>query len=136
MTLILSIFLLLFMALILGETFEYFNLPAIVGELLTGLILGPAVLGIVTMNAVFAGLSEIALFFLVLLIGIEVTTETLRENYRLGMLFTLTSFIVPLIAMIIVSHFFLGLGEPEAAIVSMAVAVSSFFIIFVLLQKV
>lgn len=135
MTLILSIFLLLFMALILGETFEYFNLPAIVGELLTGLILGPAVLGIVTMNAVFAGLSEIALFFLVLLIGIEVTTETLRENYRLGMLFTLTSFIVPLIAMIIVSHFFLGLGEPEAAIVSMAVAVPSISIVSVLLKS-
>lgn len=135
MTLIESIFLLLFLALILGEIFERFRIPAIVGELLTGFILGPAVLGLVSMNAVFKGLSEIALFFLILLIGIEVTTETLVKNYRLGTLFTFTSFIAPLLVMVVVSQFILGLGEPDALIVSISVAVPSISIVSVLLKN-
>lgn len=135
MTFIESIFLLLLVALILGELFERFNFPAIVGELLTGLILGPAVLGLVSMNPVFQGLSEIALFFLVLLIGIEVTTETLVKYYKEGILFTFSSFIAPLIVMILVSQFVLGMGEPEALIVSMTVAVPSISIVSVLLRN-
>ncbi len=135
MTLIESIFLLLFLALILGEIFERFHIPAIVGELLTGFILGPAVLGLVSMNAVFKGLSEIALFFLILLIGIEVTTETLVKNYRLGTLFTFASFIAPLLVMVMVAQFILGLGQPEAIIVSISVAVPSISIVSVLLRN-
>lgn len=135
MTLIESIFLLLLMALILGELFERFNFPAIVGELLTGFILGPAVLGLVSMNEVFYGLSEIALFFLVLVIGIEVTTETLVKYHRHGILFTFSSFIAPLIVMILASHFLLGMGEPEALIVSMTIAVPSISIVSVLLRN-
>lgn len=135
MTLIESIFLLLFLALLLGEMFERFNLPAIVGELLTGFILGPAVLGLVSMNAVFHGLSEIALFFLVLVIGVEVTTDTLRNNYRLGTLFTITSFVAPLIVMLLVSQYILGIGEPGSLIISMAVAVPSISIVSVLLKN-
>ncbi len=135
MTLIESIFLLLFLALILGEVFEKFNFPAIIGELLTGLILGPAVLGLVTMNAVFKGLSEIALFFLILLIGIEVTTETLVKNYRLGTMFTFTSFIAPLLAMVLVAQYFLGIGEPASLILSMSIAVPSISIVSVLLKN-
>lgn len=135
MTFILSIFLLLFVALLFGETLERVNFPSIVGELLAGLILGPAVLGIVTMNAVFEGLSEIALFFIVLLIGIEVTTETLRKNYAMGTAFTLTSFVLPLIAMILVSRLFLGLTETQAVVISLAVATPSISIVSVLLKN-
>lgn len=135
MTFIESIFLLLLVALILGEVFERFNFPAIVGELLTGFILGPAVLGLVSMNNVFQGLSEIALFFLILLIGIEVTTETLVKHYRQGILFTFSSFIAPLIAMLLVSRFILGMGDTEALIVSLAVAVPSISVVSVLLRN-
>lgn len=135
MTLILSIFLLLFTALLLSELFERFNLPAIIGELLAGLILGPAVFGLVTMNAIFSGISEISLFFIILLIGIEVTTETLRYNYGPGMAFTVTSFIVPLIVMILVSQFLLGLSRTEAIVISLAVATPSISIVSVLLKN-
>lgn len=135
MTLILSIFLLLFVALLLGELFEQFNFPAIIGELLAGLILGPAVLGLVTMNPIFNGIAEISLFFIILLIGIEVTTETLRNNYGQGMAFTITSFVAPLIVMILVSQFLLGLSETQAVVISLAVATPSISIVSVLLKN-
>lgn len=134
-SLISSLFILLFVALVLGEIFERFNFPAIIGELLTGFILGPAVLGLISMNDVFTGLSEISLFFLMLLIGIEVTTETLLENYRLGSLFSLTSFIIPLLAMIFVSYYLLGLTPASAVLVSISVAVPSISIVSVLVKN-
>ena len=135
MSLIFSIFILLFIALILGELLERFNFPAIVGELLTGFILGPAVLGLISANPVFTGLSEISLFFIILLIGIEVTTETLRENYGLGSLFSLTSFIIPVSVMILVSRFVLGLNAISAVVISISVAVPSISIVSVLLKN-
>ena len=39
-----------------GELLNRVGIPSVVGELLTGLILGPAVLGIVSPNQVFSGL--------------------------------------------------------------------------------
>ena len=122
MSFIFSIFILLFSALIVGELFERFGLPAVVGELLTGLVLGPAVFNIVQINAVFSGLSEIALFFIVLLIGVEATTDTLRKNYKLGLLFSFTSFVVPLSIMLAVSHYFLHIPETESVLLSISIA--------------
>lgn len=134
-SLIESIFILLFVALVLGEIFERFNFPAIIGELITGFILGPSLLGIVGMNTVFQGLSEIALFFLILLIGIEVTTETLSENYRLGIVFSMSSFVIPLVAMTIASRYLLGLDPTASVLVSISVAVPSISIVSVLLRN-
>lgn len=135
LTLISSIFILLFVALILGELMERFNLPAIIGELLTGFLLGPALLGIVSWNSVFQGLSEIALFFIILLIGVEVTTETLRRNYRLGFLFSLSGFILPFIIMSIASRYILGLGMVPSVLVSISVAVPSISVVSILLKN-
>ena len=135
MSFIFSIFILLFSALIVGELFERFGLPAVVGELLTGLVLGPAVFNIVQINAVFSGLSEIALFFIVLLIGVEATTDTLRKNYKLGLLFSFTSFVVPLSIMLAVSHYFLHIPETESVLLSISIAVPSISIISVLLKS-
>ncbi|MCL6091195.1 MAG: cation:proton antiporter [Candidatus Thermoplasmatota archaeon] len=135
MSLIFSLFMLLFSALIVGEAFERFGFPAVVGELLTGLILGPAVFDIIRINAVFNGLSEIALFFIVLLIGVEATTESLRKNYKLGLLFSFTSFVVPLSIMLAVSHYFLHIPETESVLLSISIAVPSISIISVLLKN-
>lgn len=135
MTLISSIFVLLFVALITGELLNRVGIPSVVGELLTGLILGPAVLKIVYPNQVFDGISEIALFFIVLLIGIEATTDSLLKNYKPALVFTVTSFIVPVIAMVIVSMFIFHLGYISAIVISVAVGVPSISIISVILKN-
>lgn len=135
MTLISSIFFLLFVALVFGELLNRVGIPSVVGELLTGLILGPAVLDLVKPNQVFSGLSEIALFFIVLLIGIEATTDTLRKNYRPAMVFTLTSFGIPVIAMFIVSTMIFHIGYVGAIVISVAIGVPSISIISVILKN-
>lgn len=135
MDIILAIFLLLLFALILGELFEKFNLPSIVGEILAGVILGPAFLNFIKPGPILSGISEIALFFIVLLIGIELTTESLRKHYKTGVLFTMTSFVIPVIAMILISIFLLHLSEETATILSVAIGVPSISIISVLVMR-
>ena len=135
MDIILAIFLLLLFALILGELFEKFNLPSIVGEILAGVILGPAFLNFIKPGPILSGISEIALFFIVLLIGIELTTESLRKHYKTGVLFTMTSFVIPVIAMILISIFLLHLSEETATILSVAIGVPSISIISVITNR-
>jgi len=135
MDIILALFLLLLFALILGELFEKFNFPSIIGEILAGVILGPAVLDFIKPNSILSGFSEIALFFIVLLIGVELTTESLRKHYRISFLFTLTSFIVPVTVMILVSIFLLHLSEETAIIISVSIGVPSISIISVITNR-
>jgi Kef-type K+ transport system membrane component KefB len=134
MTLISSIFVLLFVALVAGELLNRVGIPSVVGELLTGLILGPAVLGVVKPNQVFSGISEIALFFIVLLIGIEATTDSLIKNYKPALVFTATSFIIPVMAMVLVSMMFFHLGYIGAIVLSVAIGVPSISIVSVILR--
>lgn len=82
MTFLLSIFVLLLLAIIMGSVFEYYGLPSVIGELIAGFILGKAVLDLVLPSSIITGISEISLFFIVLLIGVESTTYTLVRNVK------------------------------------------------------
>lgn len=81
MDIIIALLGILVFSLILGELFEKFNLPAVAGELISCVILGPAVLNWIQPNEVLNGFSEVSLFFIVLLIGVEVTVDLLRKTH-------------------------------------------------------
>lgn len=129
-----SILLLLIIAFVLGELFERYGLPSVVGEILAGLILGPAVLNLVQPGATFSAIAEISLFFIILYIGIEATTDTFRANFGKSLSFSATSFFIPVIIMILVSHYVLDLSYFQSIIVSIAIGVPSISIISVLIK--
>ncbi len=135
MTLISSIFILLFVALVVGELLNRFGVPSVVGELLTGLVLGPAILGIVKPNQVYSGISEVALFFIVLLIGVEATTDSLRKNYKQALVLSATSFMIPVAAMYFVSTMIFGLDNIQSIVISVSIGVPSISIISVILKN-
>src|SRR5579875_1188322 len=135
MSIILAVLLLLLVALIVGEAFERVKLPAVVGEIITGIVFGPTVLNLIKPSAVLSGFSEISLFFIVLLIGVEVTTETITRNVKKAALFCLTSFIVPVIAMIIVTAGLFKIPTQTAVIVCVASGIPSISIISVLISR-
>ena len=108
MTFLLSIFVLLLLAIIMGSVFEYYGLPSVIGELIAGFILGKAVLDLVLPSSIITGISEISLFFIVLLIGVESTTYTLVRNVKKGILLSATSFIIPLLIMLLFLKIFYG----------------------------
>ena len=119
-------------AVITGEVFEQFRMPSVAGELLSGLVLGPTVLGVVSFTSDLQALSTIALFFIIFLIGIEMNTETLWKNVRAAFLLATTSFALPLGLAFIVAGLVLPFGRTSDFIFALAIAVPSISIISVL----
>ncbi len=66
-----DIFLIFASAKLLGELFERFRQPAVVGEILAGLLLGPYLLGIVPHSPIYEGIAEIGVIFLLFTVGLE-----------------------------------------------------------------
>lgn len=134
MDIITSILILLSAGLVLGQLFERYRLAAIAGEIVGGIILGPAVTGIVRPDVVLTSISDIALFFIVLLIGIEITTKLLTQSYRQSVPLSFSSFIIPSAVAIALAYFLFKPGLTQAVIVSVSVGVPSISIISVLLR--
>ena len=135
MDLITSVLILLSVSLIAGEVLEIKGLPSVVGALIVGVVLGPAVFNILQPNAVLHGLSEIALFFIVLLIGVDVTSDLLTKYSAKGWILTITSFVIPLITMVSMANLVFNVGLTESIAVSIGIGVPSISIISVLVNR-
>lgn len=133
--LITSILLLLIVAIGLGEIFNRFSLPEVVGAIIAGIILGPALTGIIVPSSELSTISVLALFFIILQIGVEASADIFTKNARYITSFALTSFIVPLIVMSAGSVFIFRLPYIEAVSTSLSVSVPSISIASVLLVR-
>ncbi len=132
---ILQVLAVLAFAVIIGEVFEQFGLPAVAGELLSGLILGPTILGYVVSNSQTQAISSISLFFIIFLIGLEMRTETVRRNLPKATLATLTSFIMPLILASAISAYLFPFSLVSDFVVALAITVPSISIISVIVMQ-
>ncbi|MCL5067121.1 MAG: cation:proton antiporter [Thaumarchaeota archaeon] len=122
-------------AVIVGELFRQFGLPSVAGELLSGLVLGPTVIGLVRMNAEIDAFSTISLFFIIFLIGFEMNTETLRRHLSRASLLTLTSFVIPLAVSAIIALRVFAFGGVGDFIVALAISVPSISIVSVIVMQ-
>ncbi len=97
-------------AVLLGEVFQQFGLPSVAGELLSGLLLGPTVFGIIVSDAQIQAISAISLFFIIYLIGLEMKTETVKKYLAKASLASITSFLVPLLIASVLSVLLFSFG--------------------------
>ena len=93
-----NILVLLVSAIILGEVFKRIKLPAMVGHLLAGVIVGPTLLGIVHTDDSFLVFVDLAVFFLMFLAGLELHPEEIKKAGKRGMILSLLAFSVPFLA--------------------------------------
>ncbi len=135
MDIITAMLLLLGVGLVLGQLFEHFRVVAIAGEIIGGILLGPAVFNIVTPDAILYSISEISLFFIMLLLGIEMTVDLLRKPYRRALPLTMTSFVIPAIMMFLLLYFVVRYSLAASVIVSISIGVPSISIISVLVRN-
>ncbi|TSA25369.1 MAG: cation:proton antiporter [Bacteroidetes bacterium] len=82
--LIVTLLLLLLSARVLGELFERFGAPSMVGEVLAGVILGPSVINLVSPSPELNVLSELAVFLLVIMAALEISPEEVRKALKPG----------------------------------------------------
>jgi len=81
-----EILLVLLMATVVAVIFEKFHLPTILGFLLTGVIIGPQVLGILSDSQHIRMLAELGVVLLMLTIGLEFSVERLRGMQNIAVI--------------------------------------------------
>lgn len=102
MSLIVAILLLLIVSRVAAELAERFGQPAMIGEIIAGLILGPAVFGLIHQSSELTAIADIGLLMLVLLAGMEISLEQLFAAFSgRNLWISIMGFVVP---------FALGLG--------------------------
>src|SRR5437588_8924088 len=82
-------------AKLLAEIFEKLNQPAIVGEILAGVLIGPSVLGWIQPNPVISALADLGVLFLLFRVGLEVKTHALMRVGPVASLVALLGVIAP-----------------------------------------
>jgi Kef-type K+ transport system membrane component KefB len=122
-------------ALLVGELFEQFCLPSVVGELLSGMIIGSSLLGLVVITEPASAISSLALFFIVFHIGFEMKTHMVRGKLVGASLLSVTSFVLPLLFAIFASFLLFPFGAQENLIIALAIAIPSISIISVLVLQ-
>lgn len=119
-----SIIIILVAARVLGELFQRFKQPPLVGELLAGVIIGPSILGLVSPNADLEVISNLAVFFLMFLAGLEMDPRELRRAGRSAVVISLLAFFAPLLAGTYVSLLF-GLPMVQSLFMGLLLSITA-----------
>ena len=125
MSLIVSILLLLVVSRVAAEIAERVHQPAMIGEILAGLILGPALLGLIHESPELTAIADIGLLMLVLLAGMEIELKQLFDAFMgRNIWISLMGFIVPLV-LGIGTGAMLGLDAHRTLFVGLCIAITA-----------
>jgi Kef-type K+ transport system membrane component KefB len=111
-TFLLSLILLLLLAKVFGEIFERFKLPALLGEILAGVVLGTAVLKLITPGSI-ENMAMLGIILLLFLVGFNFSMEKMKQAGKTGFFLAIFGFLFVLIP----SYFIfksIGLGMVHA----------------------
>jgi len=97
-SILLALFVMLAAAKIMAEIFERLRQPAVVGEILAGVIVGPSVLGWVAPSEVITILAEIGVIFLLFTVGLETKPQAIFNVGKRAVLVGVLGVILPFIA--------------------------------------
>ena len=98
--------------------------PAVLGELIAGILLGPPLLGLLTEGAGLDALGELGVVLMMLWIGTEIDVANLRKASRAGLLAAIGGFVVPFVGGLFAMRLF-GYDWTAGVFVGAAVGVTS-----------
>lgn len=90
-----ALLLVLVAAWVFGGVAARFGYPAVLGELLAGIILGPPLLGVLHGGEGLAAVGELGIILMMLYIGTEIDIEDLKRSSRAGLYAAVGGFVVP-----------------------------------------
>jgi len=92
-----NILILLVVARVFGEIMERFNQPAMIGEILAGVVLGPALLNFIHRTEDIKVISELGVFLLVILAGLEINLDDVLKSLKgKNIIISLSAFFLPI----------------------------------------
>ncbi|HZU23427.1 MAG TPA: cation:proton antiporter, partial [Terriglobales bacterium] len=94
-TLLLELFAIFVWSKVFGEIFEQMTLPAVLGEILAGVLLGPYATGLVVPNDTVYSIAEVGAVFLLFSVGLETRPKDLIRVGRQSLGVALVGIVVP-----------------------------------------
>nr|WP_258539235.1 cation:proton antiporter [Dissulfurirhabdus thermomarina] len=120
-------------AWLLGAIFQRFGLPVMLGELLAGVVLGPALLGAVSASEPLEFLAELGIFFAMFHAGMEMDPKLLLRHFWPSLLVAAGGFLLPFGLGYLVSRWFGGTVF-QSLFVGMGLSVTAIAVQAVILQ--
>lgn len=108
-TLLLQIAAILLTARLFAELANRFGIPAIIGELFAGILLGPSLLAWIEPNDVLKLLAELGIILLLFEVGLETELDKLIHSGAKAVIIAVTGFIFPLILGFVLSYWIFNL---------------------------
>lgn len=102
-----SLLLLLVVARFFGEIAERFKQPAMIGEILAGIVLGPSLLNFVHRTEDLKVISELGVFLLIIMAGLEINFEDITKSVKgRNIIISILAFFIPFISGYFVGVYF------------------------------
>lgn len=95
---LLGLFIMLAAAKILAEIFERLRQPAVVGEILAGVLIGPSVLGWIQPSDITSVLAEIGVIFLLFTVGLETKPQAILKVGGRAFVVAVLGVVIPFVA--------------------------------------
>jgi len=120
-----NLLILLVAARILGELMARFRQPAMLGEILAGILLGPSVLGIMDRTEEIKVISDLGIFLLVILAGLEINIDDILRSIKgRNILTSLMALALPLTGGWLVGQVF-GLDASSGLLIGLCMAITA-----------
>lgn len=125
MTLIASLWILLAFSYILGQVAERFGQPALLGQMLAGILVGPSLLGWLKPDPGLAALVDFSVLFVVITAGLELRMKHLTDTFRgKGAIALTLGFLIPAASAAAFTYGF-GMAFVPATVVVLCVSVTA-----------
>lgn len=95
---LLALFIVLLAAKLAAELFERLRQPAVVGEIIAGIVIGPALLNLVQPTDVLEALAEVGVIFLLFTVGLETRPSDIFRVGGTATLVAILGVVVPFVA--------------------------------------
>ena len=121
---ILSISIILLAALITGKIFSRISLPPVVGQLVAGIIIGPAIFNLVKPTNLISSLAELGVILLMFIAGLESDLKLLKQYFKPSIVVAIMGIIFPVVGIFYTSKLF-ALPNIESLFIGVIFAATS-----------
>jgi Kef-type K+ transport system membrane component KefB len=137
---IVGLFLLLGCAVLVGELFSHLGQVPLVGQLLVGVVLGPTllgpILGLDRLTVEFQGIQFLATFFILMMAGMAVTPQQIRQTGLPGTVLGVAIFLVPFVLGAGVVHLlYPGFSSTVDLFVALTISITALPVLGVMLRE-
>jgi Kef-type K+ transport system membrane component KefB len=109
-TFLLHLLIILIASRLMAEIAAHFKMPAVIGELMAGVMLGPSLLGWISPSTTIQLLAEVGIILLLFKVGIETDIRRLMDAGRDSLIVALGGFLMPLISGFALGYWVFGLS--------------------------